>query len=144
MSQSKLLSALNQIQSPGTFASFNRLSPFDPQIHVYGVGKITLPLATSQAQEMIETANRAPYGRGDETIVDTSVRNTWELSPGRHFEIENLGWRDYIKQCCIRVAADLGIRTHVFAKLYKMLIYEKGAMFKTHTESVLSISKNSF
>lgn len=35
-----------------------------------------------------------------------------------------------------RVAADLGIRSHVSAELYKMLIYEKGAMFKAHTESV--------
>lgn len=59
----------------------------DPQIHVYSVGNITLPLAVSQAQEMIETAHRAPFGRGNQTIVDTSVRKTWELNPGKDFEI---------------------------------------------------------
>lgn len=139
--QSKLLSGLDEIQSPGTFASCNKLPAFDPQINVYGVGRIELPLNACQAQDMIKAAHRAPYGRGSETIVDTSVRKTWELNPGKHFEIQNQEWRKHIKQCCTRVAADLGIQTGVSAKLYKMLIYEKGAMFKAHTESVYPFKK---
>lgn len=131
---SELLSAIDGIQSTGTFASFGAFPAVDPEIHVHDVGGITLPLDPLQARRLIEKAHQAPYGKGSETIVDTSVRNTWELNPEEHFEFKNPEWNAHLKRCCARVATDLGVHSPVSAELYKMLIYEKGAMFKPHTE----------
>jgi hypothetical protein len=82
---------------------------------------------------MIDKAHHAPYGKGSETLVDTAVRNTWELNPDQ-FEFGNPEWDKYIEEACACVARDLGVDSPVSAELYKMLIYEKGAMFKPHTE----------
>ena len=42
-------------------------------------GDIKLPLNVATARRLIRQARQAPYGIGSETIVDTAVRNTWEL-----------------------------------------------------------------
>ena len=54
-----------------------------PRLEVEGVGQVALPLLPVQAEQLIATAQRAPYGRGAETIVDTSVRRTWQISPDK-------------------------------------------------------------
>jgi hypothetical protein len=129
----KLLAALDTIESPGTFASKGELPYVDPQINVQDVGPVTLPLQESQARQMIEQAHQAPYGKGSETLVDTKVRNTLELNPDQ-FKLENPHWDSYVEKACACAARDLGVDVPVSAELYKMLIYEKGAMFKPHTE----------
>lgn len=53
----------------------------DPDIFVQDVGPIGLPLSESQAKALIAKAHQAPFGKGSSTIVDTSVRNTWEINP---------------------------------------------------------------
>ena len=52
---------------------------------------LSLPLTTSQAKDIISVASQAPFGRGEETIVDTSVRCTWQLDP-EQFTIKSLDW----------------------------------------------------
>lgn len=129
-----LLDAITDIQSVGTFASsvpIGRIGPLP--ISVNGVGEIALPLGESQARQIIAQAHQAPYGKGSDTIVDTAVRNTWELDPSQ-FDIGSPGWAGLVQQLCQHVAASLGINTAVHAEIYKMLVYEKGAMFKAHTE----------
>ncbi|KAJ5377333.1 uncharacterized protein N7496_004742 [Penicillium cataractarum] len=130
----ELLAALDAIESAGTFASKGELPYLDPQIKVKDVGTITLPLQEAQARQMIDQAHQAPYGKGSETLVDTAVRNTLELNPDQ-FELGNPEWDSYVEKACAFVARDLGIDAPVSAELYKMLIYEKGAMFKPHTDT---------
>ena len=36
--------------------------------------EIATPLGSRDASKLIEAAHQAPFGRGEETIVDTSVR----------------------------------------------------------------------
>lgn len=128
-----LLEALDEIDVSGTFASFGTLKPIYPEIFVHDVGPITRPLDEPQAQRLIEKSRLAPYGKGSETIVDTSVRDTWELSP-EQFEFRNPEWGAFVQHICDRVAGDLGVNSPFSAHLYKMLLYGKGAMFKPHTE----------
>lgn len=42
-------------------------------ITVDGVGTVALPLLPQQAAELAAVAERAPYGRGPDTLVDTEV-----------------------------------------------------------------------
>ncbi|KAF4985664.1 hypothetical protein FGRMN_11132 [Fusarium graminum] len=130
-----LLDAITDIRSTGTFASSSSISrPAVLPIHVNGVGEIALPLGEYQARQLIAQAHQAPYGKGSDTLVDTTVRNTWELNPSQ-FNIESPPWTWLIRQLCDNVATSLGINTRVYAHIYKMLVYEKGAMFKAHTDT---------
>ncbi|RYP55025.1 hypothetical protein DL768_000341 [Monosporascus sp. mg162] len=105
----------------------------DPDIFVEGVGPISLPLSEVQAKKLITKSHQAPFGKGSETIVDTSVRNTWEIDP-EQFQIRSPQWKGFLDNVLRKVARGLGISSPISAELYKMLLYEKGAMFKAHTE----------
>lgn len=133
----RLLENLDHIQASGSFSFSSELDQQPPcGISVPGIGKIRMPLDDSQAQELIGLARQAPYGKGEETIVDTSVRNTWELDASQ-FVCGDSKWQKWVQSICDRVVKpELGITPTrpVRAELYKMLIYEKGAMFKAHTE----------
>ncbi|KAK3303296.1 uncharacterized protein B0T15DRAFT_513491 [Chaetomium strumarium] len=96
----------------------------DLGLSVHGVGKINLPLQEEQA----------PYGKGSDTIVDTAVRNTWELDASQ-LEFHGDAYERTLNGAVNFVHSTLGITTPIRAELYKMLIYEKGAMFRAHTES---------
>lgn len=133
---SYLWDALSEIKSGGEFAAIDHCpGEFKPEIHVQGVGDIQLPLSEEQARKIIEQAHQAPYGKGSETLVDVSVRRTFEIDPGS-FEIRNPDvWNRWVKHFTERLTRKRGVAGHpVQAELYKMLIYEEGAMFKAHTE----------
>lgn len=67
-----------------------------------GVGNITVPLSEAQARQIIAKARQAPYGKGSDTFVDISVRNTWELDPSQ-FTINSPEWNDYLLEICEEV-----------------------------------------
>lgn len=134
--QEDILDSLNKIETTGSFAAFAYL-PLDflPRISVQDVGEIQLPLCEDQARQIIAKLHQAPYGKGSETLVDTSVRNTWELDPSTFFFEDPQNWDRWINHLKKHLATKLGIPgLQIQADLYKMLIYEKGAMFKSHTE----------
>ncbi|KAF9770051.1 hypothetical protein IL306_012460, partial [Fusarium sp. DS 682] len=130
-----LLKAIKGINTVSKF-SFNEEVeiPEDFSISVDGAGRISLPLKRGQVQKIITQARQAPFGKGSDTIIDTSVRKTWELDP-EQFTIGGEEWSNHLKEICELVAQKMGINTPVHAELYKMLLYEKGAMFKAHTDT---------
>ncbi|KAK4185046.1 hypothetical protein QBC35DRAFT_504643 [Podospora australis] len=127
--------ALDSIEAAGTFAAIGKIdnSNIKP-FNVRDVGLVSFPLQEPLAHQLIEKARQAPYGKGSETFVDTSVRNTWELDAAQ-LDLSDDGWIKTIEGGCNWVAQKLGITAPVKAELYRMLIYEKGAMFKAHTDT---------
>lgn len=128
-----LLKALDNIESTGSFASFAALRALNVDLVVKDVGAIALPLQESQARQIIEKARQAPCGKGEKTIVDTSIRNTWELDTSQ-FDLQGAEWEKLLAHIVARVGRDLGVSSPIRAEPYKMLVYETGAMFKAHTE----------
>ena len=63
------------------------------------------------------------------------MRKTWELNPDE-FEIGNPTWQTVVVKLATQAARELGCaaETPTRANLYKLLLYEKGAMFKPHKE----------
>jgi hypothetical protein len=136
----QLLTCLEGIQWSGSFAAFEKLDDFvDPRILVPSVGPVDLPLKEETARALIQTCNQAPFGKNEETVIDTSVRNTWELNPDK-FQLRNPDWAKYVKRITWMALKQLGFGEQgvigVRAELYKMLLYEKGALFKPHKEYV--------
>ncbi|KAI9625867.1 hypothetical protein H4Q26_016115 [Puccinia striiformis f. sp. tritici PST-130] len=103
-------------------------------LHVDGVGNIALPLREGQLRQLIAQSHQAPFGRRSQTVIDESVRKTWEINRNQ-LRFLNPAWQGYVLDLCKRVATSLGIDGPIRSELYKMLIYEKGAMFKPHTDT---------
>lgn len=75
---------------------------------------------------------------GSRTIEDPSVRRTWQLSP--QFELRNPEWPSVVQRAIEQVAQELGCTeaASLSAQLYKLPLYEEGAMFKPRQDYVVS------
>ncbi|KAF2502794.1 hypothetical protein BU16DRAFT_612396 [Lophium mytilinum] len=131
-----LRKALDGIGAPGPFASAATIPQFaDPRIWVGQYGPVALPLSEQDARVIMRASHQAPFGKGEATVVDESVRKTWELGH-EAFEIRNAEWEGVVEGAVREVARQIGVREErIGAELYKMLLYEKGAHFKAHQDS---------
>lgn len=80
-----LMQALKSVDRPGSYATGGKISMPLPGISLKNQPDsiIGLPLCECHVKKLIEVASRVPFGRGTETIVDTLVRCTWQLSPAQ-------------------------------------------------------------
>ena len=53
----------------------------DVRLTVAGAGPISLPVRAPQAKRVIACARSARFARGGQTLMDLSVRDTWEITP---------------------------------------------------------------
>ncbi|KAJ9651861.1 hypothetical protein H2198_008893 [Neophaeococcomyces mojaviensis] len=129
---------LDEIDESGSFAYASEIKPApNPGLTVEGIGDIGLPLTQRDAEALISKCRLSPFGRGSETVVDTNVRNSFELNPSQ-FAFRNPAWSASIDAIVGIVYAELGLtcgRQNVIAELYKLLLYEEGAFFKSHQDS---------
>ncbi|KAI4250252.1 MAG: hypothetical protein LQ352_005406 [Teloschistes flavicans] len=126
---------LSYIKSSGSFATGGPVEVPLPGLGIRDVGLIGLPLNDHVAKAIINVSHPAPHGKGSDTLVDESVRKTWELNPDT-FEFQNPAWNPNIQELARVAATRLGIYAEapINAELYKLLLYEEGAMFKPHQE----------
>lgn len=127
-----IVSTLNSIKRPGAFAAGGQVQLPIPALQVTGISEtIGLPINSMQVGKVIEKCTRAPFGRGEETIVDTNVRSTWQLNPAQ-FSIGNRAWKKELQSLVDLVKTELGCDTtqDVSCELYKLLLYEPGGFFK--------------
>ena len=80
---------------------------------------------------------QAPFGRGAETVVDTSVRLCRQVEAA---DVELGGnWDAVIQNQAQRYCTTLGAQKKgeelVEARLYKMVLYEEGGFFKAHKDT---------
>lgn len=100
-----------------------------PTINVAGFGAVGLPLSVPEAQRLRLAMNRAPFGKGERTVVDVEVRDTWELDPSQ-VTFDNPKWDRWLrKQVVPKVCSDLSTtdKTIPRVEFYKMLLYETGS-----------------
>jgi len=125
---------LDAVQRPGEFYAVGTAEFLAPHLEVEGVGPVALPLLQAQAEQLIAVAERAPYGRGEETLVDTEVRRTWQIDADR-VRIEGKHWARTLESIVARAAAGLGVAGPVVADLYKLLVYDAGSFFVSHRDT---------
>jgi hypothetical protein len=58
---------------------------------VASAGSISFPVKAPQAKRMIASARPARFGRGEQTLMDLSVRDTWEITPDQ-VTLTGLDW----------------------------------------------------
>jgi hypothetical protein len=127
-----IVATLQSVKGPGSFATGGTVQLPFPALYISGFSEtVGLPINSPQVGKVVEKCSRAPFGRGEDTIVDTSVRNTWQLNPSQ-FSIGNRAWEKELKSLVGRVKKALGCDAtqHVTYELYKLLLYEPGGFFK--------------
>ena len=129
-----LAAILRTVQTPGEFFAAGECALHVPLIEVEGIGPIALPLLPAQAAQLIAAAERAPYGRGADTLVDTSVRRTWQIGVDR-VRIRGRHWPAMLDGIVERAAMGLGAGAGVEAELYKLLVYDEGSFFLEHRDT---------
>ena len=99
-----IVDTLKSVKRPGLYAAGGEIFMPLPTISLVGEPDIVLglPLCEAQAKHLIEVASRAPFGRGEQTIVDTSVCSTWQLNPTQ-FSITNPQWEKKLQLILPRV-----------------------------------------
>ena len=133
--QSALEGLLASIDRPGEYCTHGRLFAPLPRLEVAGAGLIPFPVPEAQTRALIAAAERAPYGRGPETVLDRSVRDCWQIDADK-VDVGGGGWRDTLAQIVDRAADGLGCpRERTEARLYKLLVYEPGGFFSAHRDS---------
>jgi predicted 2-oxoglutarate/Fe(II)-dependent dioxygenase YbiX len=129
-----LAQTLSTVLRPGGFCTAGTAELLAPGLSVEGVGPIALPLLPVQAEQLIAIAERAPYGRGEDTLTDTQVRRTWQIGPER-IRIDGRHWAGTLKGIVERAAEGLGVPEPVEAELYKLLVYDEGSFFVRHRDT---------
>jgi hypothetical protein len=129
-----LIKALTKVDRPGDVYTAGDLALTMPGLVVEGLGTLRLPLGETQARELIGRCQQAPYGKGTQTLVDTTVRRVWELDPV-HFQLSNPKWDQLIESIVGEVQEKLGLQERkLTAHLYKLLVYEKESFFLPHRD----------
>jgi hypothetical protein len=101
-----------------------------PTIDVDGVGRLAFPLLPVQVERLVAIGEAAPYGRGEETVVDRDVRRTSQIDPGR-IGISGRHWEESLAVPVADAACGLGIGEPVSADFYKLLVYDAGSFSST-------------
>ena len=85
----------------------NELPPI-PGLVIKGIGDVSLPLVENCAvtKSVISICQQAPFGKGLETVLDTSVRKAWELDPSQ-FSFTNPNWNSGLERLLHRVMCNL-------------------------------------
>ena len=76
----RLARVLDGSQAPGAFSAQLSVPARDVRLTVAGAGPISFPIRAPQAKRMIACARPARFGRGEQTLTDLSVRDTWEIT----------------------------------------------------------------
>jgi predicted 2-oxoglutarate/Fe(II)-dependent dioxygenase YbiX len=105
-------------------------------LHVADVGRVALPMRAAQAKRMIAVARPAQFGRGEETLSDTSVRDTWELTSDQ-VTLDGADWEAHLTAALAHFRDELGLppSSVLRAELHSLLVYGRGQFFRAHQDS---------
>jgi len=129
-----LLHSLRSIERPGDFCVCGIREIFMPTIDIDGVGRIAFPILPVQAERLAAIAEAAPYGRGEETVVDREVRRTWQVDSAK-VRIGGRHWDKALAGLVADIALGLGVNEPVAAEFYKLLVYDIGSFFVDHRDT---------
>lgn len=78
-----LETALSGVRQPGDFFVCGAIEMPMPRVEIEGAGTLSFPVPNAQIAAIVRRAELAPYGKGEATVVDTSVRKVWQISTGK-------------------------------------------------------------
>ena len=128
----RLARVLDGVQAPAAFSAQLSVPASGVTLTVAGAGPISFPVTAAAAKRMIAVARPAGFGRGEETLTDLSVRDTWEISP-EQVTLTGLDWDALLAG--LREELGLPARARLRAESHALLVYGKGQFFVPHQDS---------
>jgi hypothetical protein len=103
-------------------------------LQVEGFGPVRFPVTPAKARKLAGLGLPARFGRGEETLTDPDVRDTWEIP--RH--LVRAEWNGAVlKDILATVKEELGLphAARLTADLHSLLVYEPNQFFLAHQDS---------
>jgi hypothetical protein len=103
-------------------------------LEVEGFGRVTFPVTPAKARKLIGLGQPARFGRGEQTLTDADVRDTWEIPRN----LVRAQWNDTVlKVILATIKEELGLPngTVLTADLHSLLVYEPNQFFLAHQDS---------
>src|SRR5262245_7047009 len=82
---------LGQVGAAGSSRARRTARPDDLRLEVRDVGPITFPIPVRQAKQLCLVGRPARFGKGEQTLLDRGVRDTWEV-PKSRIKIDRRQW----------------------------------------------------
>jgi predicted 2-oxoglutarate/Fe(II)-dependent dioxygenase YbiX len=106
----------------------------DLSLEVEGFGRVKFPVTPAKARKLLGLGRPARFGRGEETVTDPDVRDTWEIP--KH--LVRAEWNAaMLKVILATIKEELGLpnAAELTADLHSLLIYETNQHFLAHQDS---------
>jgi len=106
----------------------------DLSLEVDGFGHVRFPVTVAKARKLVGLGRPARFGRGEETVTDPDVRDTWEIP--KH--LVRAEWNGAaLKEILATVKEELGLpnAAELAADLHSLLVYETNQHFLAHQDS---------
>lgn len=133
--EDRFLDALRSIRGSGCFCMSGEMPFVFPALRLKGSEEeIAFPLPEAQARALREASEAAPYGLGEETKLDPSVRHCRQID-AEDLVFGNPAWRGAVELLATAAGEELGIPEPVKAVPYKLLLYEEGGQFAPHRDT---------
>ena len=103
-------------------------------LEVEGFGQVKFPVTPAKARKLLGLGQPARFGRGEQTLTDPDVRDTWEIP--KH--LVRAQWNDAtLKDILTTVKEELGLpnAAELTADLHSLLVYETNQHFLAHQDS---------
>jgi len=125
---------LDSLGESTVFATSGIRYPVLPGLEVEGFGGVGLPVSPEQARSLAAVAKPAPFGLGEETVYDATVRKVLEIDP-ECVSFRNPAWQLFLAEIVTAVQEEFGLETGLSCALYKLLVYEPGSFFAPHRDT---------
>jgi len=103
-------------------------------LDVEGFGPVKLPVTPAKARKLLGLGQPARFGRGEETLTDLEVRDTWEIPT----HLVRAGWDEAtLKDVLATVKEELGLpaRATLTTEFHSLLVYEPDQFFLPHQDA---------
>ena len=103
-------------------------------LDVEGFGRARFPVTPAKARKLITLGNPARFGRGEDTLTDPEVRDTWEIPVG----LVSATWDPgVLRDVLDTVKEELGLTNaaELDVDLHSLLVYEPNQFFLKHQDT---------
>jgi predicted 2-oxoglutarate/Fe(II)-dependent dioxygenase YbiX len=106
----------------------------DLSLAVEGLGPVRFPVTPAKARKLASLGQPARFGRGEQTLTDPGVRDTWEIP--KHLvraEWNGAALRDIL--ATVKYELGLPNAAELTADIHSLLVYEPNQFFLVHQDS---------
>jgi hypothetical protein len=101
---------------------------------VEGFGPVRFPVTPAKARKLASLGQPARFGRGEQTLTDPDVRDTWEI-PRHLVRAEWTGGALQVILATVKEELGLPDAAELTAELHSLLVYEPNQFFLAHQDS---------